>query len=159
MNANISVGTIAQVNFSKEITGEKFPGMAVIKASPEMGFLVWLGGFGGSYSRSVTVCKKLGDVTISETFLTVGNFYFLNVSEKVELMIEEIATSETYAEMYDELFMRLNDQFIKEPIVAACQKLGITKLWKHSGENVPVNPDVVTMDLTEKGQIIIEAQC
>ncbi len=77
MDANVTVGSVACVNFPKEIIGKKFSGMAVIKASPEMGFLVWLGDYRGEYSRKVTVSKSVGDISISNTFATVGNFYHL----------------------------------------------------------------------------------
>jgi hypothetical protein len=158
MNTNVAIGTVARVNFSKEVVEKGFVGMAVIKASPEMGFLVWLNGYGGSYSRHVTVSKNLGDeVTTSRTFLTVGHFYFLSAGNVAN---SELDQAEKGSSGWWDLYERMEDQFLAEPVRQACRRLGITKLWKHSG-NDPFrpHPDLVVCDLTERGPISIEAQC
>lgn len=158
MNANVAIGTIARVNFPEEIIQRGFAGMAVIKASPEMGFLVWLNGYGGSYSRTVTVSKSLGDIAISQTFETVGNLYYLSIRSIIEQELNSLETSGSDVDCH-QLYMQTKDRLIAEPIRDACRRLGITKLWKHCGNGISDSPDLIVVDLTEKGPINIEAQC
>jgi hypothetical protein len=161
MNINIAIGTIARVNFLEEIIQRGFPGMAVIKASPEMGFLVWLNGYGGSYSRTVTVSKSLGDISISKDFYTVGNLYYLSpnsTTDEFDLELNKLEESGRRVEA-QELYIQMRYRHIAEPIHDACRRLGITKLWKHCGNSIPNNHDLIIMDLTERGQIDIETQC
>lgn len=162
MNANIAIGTMARVEFPAKIVDKEFPGMAVIKASPEMGFLVWLNGFGGSLSRSVTVSKSLGDIPISQTFQTVGNFYRLSSHSTFRDELESGLLREgrsITAEECNQLSEQWEERHVAEPIRTACQKLGITKLWKHTGNHIPDSPDLIVINLTERGPISIEVQC
>jgi hypothetical protein len=163
MNANITIGSMVCVDFPAKIVEKEFPGMAVIKASPEMGFLVWLNGFGGSLSRPVTVSKSLGDVSISHTFQTVGNFYRLSSRStfRDELESELLREGRSItAEECNQLSEQWEERHVAEPIRTACRKLGITKLWKHTGSNhIPNCPDLIVINLTERGPISIEVQC
>lgn len=159
MNNNIAVGSMARVEFSAKILEKGFHGMAVVKASPEMGFLVWLGGGGGEYSRSVTVSKSLGDISISQVFQTVGNFYYLDYGSEIfdrEIESEGLCVKKG---AYLLLYGQWEERQIAEPIRIACRKLGVTKLWKHQGAHIPCSPDLIVINLTERGPISIEAQC
>ena len=161
MDANAAVGSIARVNFPKAVIEKGFPGMVVIKASPEMGFLVWLNGYGGDYSREVTVTKNMGDISISQSFETVGNFYFISVRDIVGRAFENVPLSEIDEDKgpYQLDMPTRRERLIAEPIREACRRLGVAKLWKHSGESIPDNPDLIVLNLTERGPINIEARC
>lgn len=160
-----AIGTIARVNFPEEVVEKEFSGMAVIKASPEMGFLVWLNDYGGDYSRLVTVSKRLGEVSISTTFRTVGNFYFLSykrIESIVHREFENVPVAERGEgnEKYHQLYVQIMERLMADPVRDACRRLGVTKLWKHGGSpGIADDHEVVVFDLTERGPITIEAQC
>lgn len=164
MNASIKIGTVARVAINSHPTR---PQLAVIKASPEMGFLVWLN-YESTGSRRVIVSKSLGDVEISQTFWTVGhlrrNVYHSLSLDYPEREVPKSRHPDETARVQREharACRKLENREIARLIHDACQRLGVTKLWKHFGVdgNIGENPDFVVMELTEEGDIHVEAEC
>lgn len=168
MNDAIAIGTMARVDFPLEVMKEKKVEIGVIKASPEMGFLVWLDGTSGEYSRRVNVHISLGEIPITKTFYTVGNFYGLSTGDvsfdEIEKSLSAQFENKTeeecaciFQDAVSEYVAERTDRLITQSIRDACRKLGITKLWKHGGSpQLRSNPNLVIFDLKEKGAIEIE---